>query len=91
MDSDFNDSTHTDAENAERRALAEDADARTNGYSPLIIDESEATDRVRDLCAEGTVDAIPEEELLVHIPTETTFKSDQALAYFHEGWSARNA
>lgn len=87
---DQHDSTHTDAADAERRAVAEDADLTAGGESPLLIDESQAVNIVRDLRAEGIVEAIPEDQLLVHTPSGTTFKSDKALAYFHEGWTAED-
>lgn len=87
---DQHDSTHTDAVDAERQAVAEDADLTVGGESPLLIDESQAANIVRDLRAENVVEAIPEDQLLVHTPSGTTFKSDKALAYFHKGWIANS-
>lgn len=87
---DQHDSTHTDAADAEHRAVTEDADLTVGGESPLVIDESQAANIVRDLRAEGVVEAIPEDQLLIHTPSGTPFQSDKALAYFHEGWTAEN-
>ncbi|KZX46195.1 hypothetical protein [Haloarcula sp. K1] len=85
---DQHDSTHTDAADAEREAIAEDTDFTTGGEPPLVIDESEAANVVRKLRAEGTAEAIPEDQLLIHTPSGILFKSDKALAYFHKGWTS---
>jgi len=87
---DQHDSTYTDATDAERRAVAEDADLTVGGGSPLLINESQAANIVRDLRFESVVEAIPEDQLLAHTPSGTIFKSNKALAYFHKGWIANS-
>ncbi|WP_135305851.1 hypothetical protein [Haloarcula amylovorans] len=46
---------------------------------------------VEDLRAAGVIDVIPEEQLLAHSPSGEVFESNQALAYFHAGWTAAKA
>jgi len=83
------DDASNDAERFERRQLAKDRDQRNSDV--LSIDESVASEVVYVLRDEGVVDIIPEEEKLVHLPSGQKFKSNVALAYFHEGWDAKVA
>ncbi|MBX0296900.1 hypothetical protein [Haloarcula nitratireducens] len=82
------DETIPDYERFERRQLATDRDT---GMDSLCIDESLADDLVEDLRAAGVIDVIPAEQLLAHSPSGEVFESNQALAYFHEGWAAAKA
>lgn len=86
---DRRESTHDDAERAERRALAKDADEQQAAGKVILIDESKAHEQVQHLMSTGVVEAVPDEQLLIHQPSGHAFKSDTALAYFHEGWTAR--
>ncbi|QIO25344.1 hypothetical protein [Haloarcula sp. JP-L23] len=79
------DETIPDYERFERRQLANDRDT---GMDSLCIDESGAHDLVEDLRAEGVIDVVPDEQLLIHSPSGRAFGSDKALAYFHTGWQA---
>ncbi|MDS0243090.1 MULTISPECIES: hypothetical protein [unclassified Haloferax] len=82
----IHDDTSNDHERFERRQLARDRDRRTEDI--LSIDESVASDLVYVLRDEGVVDVIPEDELLVHVPSGQKFRSNLGLAYFHQGWEA---
>ena len=83
----IHDDASRDYEQFERRQLARDRDRREPGV--LVIDESRASDIVDDLLSAGTVDVVPEDQVLVHYPSGQVFKSNVALAYFHKGWTAR--
>ena len=80
------DDASRDHERFERRQLARDRDRRTEDV--LCIDESVASDLIYVLRDEGVVDVIPEDELLVHVPSGQKFRSNVGLAYFHQGWEA---
>jgi hypothetical protein len=84
----IHDSTHDDHERFERRQLARDSDSSPDpGHGTLVtVDESWAAQSVRALREEGVVDAIPDEQRLVHRPSEMVFRSDRALILFHHGW-----
>lgn len=83
--------THDDAscdqERFERRQVARDRDLNTP--DTLVIDEPRARSVVRGLIEAETVSPVPEDQILVHVPSGQVFKSDKALAYYHKGWIAK--
>lgn len=83
------DETVPDYERFERRRLANDRDKERT--AALRFDESGTHDLVEDLRAEGVIDVVPDEQLLVHSPSGRAFGSDKAVAYFHMGWQAATA
>ena len=81
----FDDAT-TDHEQFERRQLAEDRDRCRRGI--LRIGNSDASRLVEELLENGTVEALPRDQLWIHVPSGRRFEGTTALAYFHEGWMA---
>jgi hypothetical protein len=85
-DPDPHDDTSTDYEQFEKTLLAQDRDAV--GVDTADIDEATARGLVDDLIDADVVTPVPEERILVHDPSGTSFDSATQLAVFHRGWTA---
>ena len=77
-----------DIEAFEREQLACDRDRHDD---VLEFSESYATEIVEGLIEDALVEVVPTAQQYVHIASGERFESVLALAYFHEGWSARAA
>jgi len=78
--------TSADYERFEKEQLAQDRDAvRVNTAD---IDDATAQRLVSDLVDADVVTPVPEDQVLVHEPSGTTFDSSAQLAVFHRGWTA---
>ena len=80
--------TIPDYERFERRQIAQDRDNRQ--VQTADVDESRARAIVQELIDAGVVEAVLEDQCLVHRPSGERFNSDTALAHFHQGWEAAN-
>ena len=85
-DPDPHDDTSADDEQFEKALLAQDRDAA--GVETADIDEATARRLVNDLIDADVVTSVPEDRVLVHEPSGTTFDSATQLAVFHRGWTA---
>jgi hypothetical protein len=85
-DPDPHDNTGADYEQFEKEQLAQDRDAA----SVATADVDDATTRrlVDDLIDADVVTPVPEERVLVHDPSGTSFDSATQLTVFHRGWTA---
>ena len=83
---DPHDDTSADHERFEEEQLAQDRDAA--GVDTADIDDATAQRLVNDLVAADIVTPVPEDHVLVHEPSGTTFDSTTQLAVFHRGWTA---
>lgn len=82
----LHDDTSADHEQLETELLAQDRDAT----SVVTADVDDATARrlVDDLIDADVVTPVPEDHILVHEPSGTSFDSATQLAVFHRGWTA---
>ncbi len=83
---DPHDDTSRDYERFEKEQLAQDRDATS--VDTADIDDATAQRLVNDLVDAGVVTPVPEDHVLVHEPSGTTFDSSTQLAVFHRGWTA---
>ena len=83
---DPHDDTSRDYERFEKEQLAQDRDATS--VDTADIDDATAQRLVNDLVAADIVTPVPEDHVLVHEPSGTTFDSTTQLAVFHRGWTA---
>jgi len=82
---DPHDDTSRDYEWFEKEQLAQDRDAI--GVDTADIDDATAQRLVSDLVDADVVTPVPEDHVLVHEPSGTTFDSTTQLAVFHRGWT----
>jgi hypothetical protein len=80
------DDTSADHEQLETELLAQDRDAAS--VATADIDDATARSLVDDLIDADVVTPVPEDPVLVHEPSGTTFDSSTQLAVFHRGWMA---
>ena len=83
---DPHDGTSRDYEQFEKEQLAQDRDATS--VDTADIDVATAQRLVNDLVDADVVTPVPEDHVLVHEPSGTTFDSSTQLAVFHRGWTA---
>ena len=83
---DPHDDTSRDYEQFEKELLAQDRDAA--GVDTADVDDATAQKLVDDLVDADIVTPVPEDQVLVHEPSGTTFDSSTQLAVFHRGWTA---
>jgi hypothetical protein len=83
---DLHDDTSADYEQFEKEQLAQDRDA--TDVDTADIDDATAQRLVSDLVDADVVTPVPEDQVLVHKPSGTTFDSTTQLAVFHRGWTA---
>ena len=83
---DPHDDTSRDYEQFEKEQLAQDRDAA--GADTADVDDTTALSLVDDLIDADVVTPVPEDRVLVHEPSGTTFDSATQLAVFHRGWTA---
>ena len=83
---DPHDDTSRDYEQFEKAQLAQDRDAA--GVDTADVDGATAQRLVSDLVDADVVTPVPEDHVLVHEPSGTTFDSTTQLAVFHRGWTA---
>jgi len=83
---DPHDDTSDDHEQFEKILLAQDRDAAS--VDTADVDDVTAQRLVSDLVDEDVVTPVPEDQVLVHEPSGTTFNSSTQLAVFHRGWTA---
>ncbi|WP_123539246.1 hypothetical protein [Halosimplex salinum] len=83
---DPHDDMSTDYEQFEKEQLAKDRDAA--GVDTADVDDTTAQNLVSELIDADVVTPIPEDRVLVHEPSGTTFDSTTQLAVFHRGWTA---
>ena len=83
---DPHDDTSRDYEQFEKELLAQDRDATS--VDTADIDDTTAQRLVSDLVDADVVTPVPEDRVLVHEPSGTTFDSATQLAVFHRGWAA---
>ena len=58
------------------------------GVDTADADDATAQKLVNDLIDADVVTPVPEDQVLVHEPSGTTFDSTTQLAVFHRGWTA---
>ena len=83
---DPHDDTSADHEQFEKELLAQDRDAA--GVDTADVDDRTAQNLINDLVDADVVTPVPEDQVLVHEPSGTTFDSTTQLAVFHRGWTA---
>jgi len=83
---DPHDDTSCDYEQFEKEQLTQDRDATS--VDTADIDDTTAQRLVSDLIDADVVTPVPEDQVLVHEPSGTTFDSTTQLAVFHRGWAA---
>ncbi|MDS0478324.1 hypothetical protein [Natrinema sp. 1APR25-10V2] len=83
---DPHDDTSRDYEQFEKAQLAQDRDAA--GIDTADVDDATAQSLVNNLVDADVVTPVPEDQILVHEPSGTTFDSSTQLAVFHRGWTA---
>jgi len=83
---DPHDDTSRDYEQFEKAQLAQDRDAAR--VDTADIDDATVQRLVNDLVDANIVTPVPEDQVLVHEPSGTTFDSTTQLAVFHRGWAA---
>ena len=83
---DPHDDTSSDYERFEKEQLAQDRDAA--GIDTADVDDATGQNLVKDLIDTDVVTPVPEDQVLVHEPSGTTFDSAIQLAVFHRGWAA---
>ena len=83
---DPHDDTSRDYEQFEKEQLAQDHDATS--VDTADVDDTTAQRLVSDLVDADVVTLLPEDQVLVHEPSGTTFDSTTQLAVFHRGWTA---
>ena len=82
---DPHDDTSRDYEQFEKEQLAQDRDATS--VDTADIDDATAQHLVNDLVDADVVTPVPEDHVLVHEPSGTTFDSTTQLAVFHRSWT----
>ena len=82
---DPHDDTSRDYEQFEKEQLAQDRDAAR--VDTADVDDATARSLVEDLIDADVVTPVPEDQVLVHEPSGTTFDSTTQLAVFHRGWT----
>ncbi|TVT93933.1 hypothetical protein [Haloferax volcanii] len=82
---DPHDDTSRDYEQSEKAQLAQDRDAAR--VDTADVDDATARSLVDDLVDAAVVTLVPEDQVLVHEPSGTTFDSTTQLAVFHRGWT----
>ena len=83
---DPHDDTSADYQQFENEQLAQDRDA--GSVATADVDDTTARRLVDDLINVDVVTPVPEDRVLVHEPSSTTFDSTTQLAAFHRGWTA---
>jgi len=83
---DPHDDTSADYEQFEKEQLAQDRDAAS--VATADVDDATARSLVDELIDADIVTPVPEDRVLVHEPSGTTFDSTTQLAVFHRGWTA---
>ena len=83
---DPHDDTSGDYEQFEKEQLAQDRDATS--VDTADVDDTTAQNLINDLVDADIVTPVPEDQVLVHEPSGTTFDSSTQLAVFHRGWTA---
>ncbi len=83
---DPHDDTSRDYERFEKEQLAQDRDATS--VDTADIDDTTAQRLVSDLVDADVVTPVPEDQVLVHEPSDAAFDSTTQLAVFHRGWTA---
>ena len=83
---DSHDNTSRDYEQFEKELLAQDRDAAS--VDTADVDDRTAQNLINDLVDADIVTPVPEDQVLVHEPSGTTFDSSTQLAVFHRGWTA---
>jgi len=83
---DPHDDTSTDYERFEKEQLAQDRDAAS--VATADVDDATTRSLVDNLIDADVVTPVPEDQVLVHEPSGTTFNSATQLAVFHRGWTA---
>jgi len=83
---DPHDDTSRDYEQFEKEQLAQDRDAAEADTAD--VDDTTARSLVENLIDADVVTPVPEDRVLVHEPSGTTFDSATQLAVFHRGWTA---
>ncbi|OTF01844.1 hypothetical protein [Halorubrum sp. SD683] len=83
---DPHDDTSRDYEQFEKELLAQDRDATS--VDTADVDDTTAQRLVNDLVDADVITPVPEDQVLVHEPSGTTFDSSTQLAVFHRGWTA---
>ncbi|OYR59515.1 hypothetical protein DJ83_12830 [Halorubrum ezzemoulense] len=83
---DPHDDTSADYEQFEKELLAQDRDATS--VDTADVDDRTAQNLIYDLVDADIVTPVPEDQVLVHEPSGTTFDSSTQLAVFHRGWTA---
>jgi hypothetical protein len=78
--------TSRDYDQFEKEQLAQDRDAAR--VDTVDIDDTTAQRLVSDLVDADVVTPVPDDHVLVHEPSGTTFDSSTQLAVFHRGWTA---
>ncbi|WP_226008324.1 hypothetical protein [Natrinema salinisoli] len=85
-DLDPRNSTSADYEQFEVELLAQDRDVAS--VATADVDDATARNLVSELVDADVVTPIPENQVLVHEPSDTAFDSTTQLAVFHRGWTA---
>jgi len=80
------DDASADHERFEAELVAQDQDAARVAVAD--IDDGRAHALVNDLVDDDVVTPIPDEQVLVHEPSDEAFDSILQLAVFHLGWTA---
>ncbi|RYJ08111.1 hypothetical protein ELS19_16155 [Halogeometricum borinquense] len=83
---DPHDDTSRDYERFEKKQLAQDREATS--VDTADVDDTTAQNQINDLIDADVVTPVPEDHVLVHKPSGTTFDSSTQLAVFHRGWTA---
>ena len=83
---DPHDDTSRDYEQFEKEQLAQDRDAAS--VATADVDDATARSLVDDLIDADIITPVPEDQVLVHEPSGTSFDSATQLAVFHRGWTA---
>jgi hypothetical protein len=81
---DIHTDTSDDHHRFEEKQIARDRDQRRITGSER--DAERAAQLVATLREQGVVEAIPEDQLFVHVPTGQTFQETEALIKFHRGY-----
>jgi len=84
--SDPRDDTSTEYEQFEQALLAQDRDAAS--VATADVNDATARNIVSELVDASVVTPVPEDQVLVHDPSNITFDSLTQLALFHRGWTA---
>jgi len=80
------DDTSADYEQFEQALLAQVCD--TASVATADVNDTAARSLVSELVDTDIVTPVPEDQILVHEPSSSAFKSTTQLAVFHRGWTA---